>query len=78
MMLTVNLVRTARFSPLEVERPHPASTRTSPHPIRRTPALEANGGESPAANVGRLERDSVRRHGRTRAFVEWDAVTCAC
>ena len=54
-------------SPLEVERPHSASRRMSPHPIRRTPVLEANGGEPPAAGVSRLERDSVRRHGRTRS-----------
>ena len=63
---TVNLAGPVRFSLCEVERPHSVSRRTSPHPIRQTPAPEANGGEVRAADVGRLGRDSVRRHGRTQ------------
>ena len=45
---------------LEVVRSRSFSTHTSPHPIRRTPAVGARGGASTGVDVARLERDSAQ------------------
>ncbi len=52
---TVKLTRTARFSPLEAERPRSFSRRRSPYPTGGTPAFEAAGDE-PKAFVQAVNR----------------------
>ena len=53
-MLTVNLLRVARSCLVKSTPPIVLSRRTSPHPIQRTRACGADGGEPIAGGVDRL------------------------